>query len=819
MKPTRAMRLAKKRWRTTIRPLNESPRVRFRLNRCVEIGVLAFVVWLAVFGSSAQPLQAQGQPEPPPDTLLAEAWPGEYIVVLEPGSNEVAAAQAQLALAGELIDQVTPCGSNTMLQIWRLYNPDAGPAFQALADTPGIASIEPNWVVRAAGIPAPPPPAPERPYTFNDTFYASHQWPLQRSSFARAWQLIQERNLPLQKVRIAVIDSGVDFSHPDLAGRLLPGFNYIITTTAPIDDFGHGTHVTGIIAAIANNGIGVAGGAPNIEIDPLKMLGSNGGGTVPNLIRAICDAADRGAAVINMSLEIPTGAITLPTADTIQQAVDYAYDNDRGSLLVAAAGNSNGGPVYYPARLDHVVAVAALTPENTRASYSAVGTQLDIAAGGGSFARSVLSTWSALVPGKCTGTGRVLLNEGGAYYCTEPGTSMAAPLVSAAAALLKSIRPALTADAIEAILKQTARDVGLPQSEVGAGLLDAEAAVRRLLASEVRISPRRIDATLPPGALPFTQTVIIDTPALTPLNVSGVISPTPWLQVVNVAGSSFSADISYGAPLYLTFVVSPTHLITGTYSSAVELAITYPDSSVRSDAVSVTVSIGDWVTHRTYVPLMLGGAGQTPPRAFEWEEPDGAPTVLSIQSSGYVTVSLPFAFPLSGVGAIDAAATYTQAHVYEDGFLAFASGPFLPVAEPSQNRCLPVLDQPGQAIFGWWADLDPGLSGGVISAFQPAPDRFVIQYEDVASAAGTEPPYTVTFQIVLHSNGNIGLNYLEVPDAVAQDLGELTPEVTVGVQARNGLFYNQATCITLSEGYGRPPHSQTSILIAREDVY
>lgn len=785
--------------------------------RCRWLWALAFAALLAALGPGVSPLYAQDRPEPQPDALLPEAWPGEYIVALEPDSGEVAAAQAQLALAGELIDQVTVCGSNQTLQVWRLHDPDAGSAFQALADAPGIASIEPNWVVRAAGVPAPPPPTPERPFAFNDTFYASHQWPLQRSSFARAWQLVQERNLPLQKVRVAVIDSGVDFNHPDLAGRLLSGFNYIMTTTAPIDDFGHGTHVAGVIAAIANNGVGIAGGAPNVEIDPLKMLGSNGGGTTANLIRAICDAADRGANVINMSLEIPTGAISLPTANAIQQAVDYAYA--RGSLLVAAAGNSNGGPVYYPARLNHVVAVAALTPENARASYSAVGTQLDIAAGGGSFTRSVLSTWPASVPGKCTGAGRVLLSEGGAYYCTEPGTSMAAPLVSAAAALLKGIRPALTADAIESILKQTARDIGLSQVEAGAGLLDAEAAVRRLLSADVRISPPRIDATLPPGAPPFTQTVILDSPSLTPVNVSGVIASTPWLKVVNVAGSSFASGLSYGAPLYLTFVVSPTHLITGVYSSAVNLTFTHADNSVQSNAVSLTVSVGDWVTHRTYLPLLTGGGGQAPPRAFEWEQPVGAPTVLSIQSGGYVTVPLPFAFPLSGVGAIDSAATYTQAYVYEDGFLAFAGGAFAPVAEPSQNRCLPVLDQPAQAIFGWWADLDPDLSGGVISAFQPAPDRFVVQYEDVASAAGVEPPYTVTFQIVLHSNGDVGLNYLAVPDAVAQDLGELTPEVTVGVQARSGLFYNQATCITLSESFGRPPYSQTSILIARKDVY
>lgn len=802
-------------WMTRL--LHSGPSLRFRPTCCRWIGALAFAAWLATFGSGAQSLRAQAQPDPAPEALPAEAWPGEYIVVLEPGSDDVAAAQAQLALAAELIDQVTSCGSSATIQVWRLRDPGSGSALQALAAMPGIASIEPNWIVRAADVPTPPPPTPEQPYPLSDTFYASHQWPLQRSSFARAWQLVQAHNLLLQTVRVAVIDSGVDFSHPDLAGRLLTGYNYITPTTAPIDDFGHGTHVAGIIAALANNGLGIAGGAPAVEIDPLKMLDSNGGGTVPNLIRAICDAADRGAAVINMSLEIRADLITLPTVNEIQQAIDYAYA--RGSLLVAAAGNSNGGPVYYPARLNHVVAVAALAPDNSRASYSAIGTQLDIAAGGGSFTQGVLSTWPAIAFGKCADTGRVSLDEGGVYYCVEAGTSMAAPLVSAAAVLLKSIRPTLSADAVEAILEQTAQDIGLLQIHAGAGLLDAEAAVRRLIASQPRISPPRIDATLPLAVPPFTQTVVVDTPSLTPLNVSGIFSPTSWLQMVNVAGNSFSSGLSYGQPLYLTLLISPTHLITGAYSSAVELTFIDSTGKMESNALSITLGIGDWVRHHTYVPLMLGGAGRTPLRPFEWEEPDGAPTVLSLQSGSYVTVSLPFPFPLSGVGNIDSSTVYTEAYVYEDGFLAFAGGSFAPVAEPSQNRCLPVLDSPGQAIFGWWADLDLDLSGGAISTFQPAPDRFVIQYEDVASAADIEPPYAVTFQIVLHRNGDIGLNYLSVPDAVAQDLGELTPEVTVGVQARDGLFSNQVTCITLSEGYGRPPHSRTSIFIQREDVY
>jgi hypothetical protein len=94
-----------------------------------------------------------------------------------------------------------------------------------------------------------------------------------------------------------------------------------------------------------------------------------------------------------------------------------------------------------------------------------------------------------------------------------------------------------------------------------------------------------------------------------------------------------------------------------------------------------------------------------------------------------------------------------------------------------------------------------------------------VQYENVASAVGVTPAYTATFQIVLHNNGAVGFNYLDVPDAVARTSGDLTPKVTVGVQARNGLFHNQVTCITPMQGFGRPPSSQSSILIAQKDAF
>ncbi|MFN3333144.1 MAG: S8 family peptidase [Caldilinea sp.] len=785
-----------------------------RNNLLWRIGAVIAALLLSVV-----PLLAQDAPQNLTEEPIGEAWPGEYIVAFDPESGEVTAAQTRLAHAGDLVDQVTACGSNLTLQVWRLRAPSTTTDIYSLADAPGVLSVEPNWIVRAAStIPPLPSASSEEPYVFNDTYYASRQWPLQRSSFARAWQLVQEYGLTTQTVRVAVIDSGVDFNHPDLAGRLLFGINYITPGVMPNDDFGHGTHVTGIIAAIANNGRGIAGGAPNVEIDPLKMLGSTGGGSVTNLIRAICDAADRGADVINMSLEIPTGAISLSTADSIQSAVDYAHG--KGSLVVAAAGNSNGGPVYYPARLDRVVAVAALTPENTRASYSAIGTQIDIAAGGGSFTTSVLSTWPASVPGKCIGAGRVLLMENGVYYCTEPGTSMSAPLVSAAAALLMGIRPSLTNAAVETLLEETARDVGLSQIEAGAGLLDMEAAVRRLLPASATATPAAIEATLSYGAAPFTRTVIVENPSTTPVTVTATFTPTDWLRVVNLAGNNAVMRIEHGAPLYLTFAVSPTNLMTGAYGSEVNLDLRFADGSSSAMSVPIIIGINGWITNYRYLPVVAGGSGvalPTPP-PFTWETPVVTPTVLSIASNGYVTVTLPFNFPFSGPD-ITSTLHYDRIHVYEDGVVALVDSTSTPITTTAQNRCLPVLGSPQQALFGWWADLDPARSGGVINTFQPAPDRFVVQYENVASAVGVTPAYTATFQVVLHSNGAVGFNYLDVPDAVAHTPGDLTPKVTVGVQARNGLFHNQVTCITPMQGFGRPPSSQSSILIAQKDAF
>jgi hypothetical protein len=179
-------------------------------------------------------------------------------------------------------------------------------------------------------------------------------------------------------------------------------------------------------------------------------------------------------------------------------------------------------------------------------------------------------------------------------------------------------------------------------------------------------------------------------------------------------------------------------------------------------------------------------------------------TTHGMTDSSSLGISLPFTFTLRNKA-------YASARISSEGFVSF---PDAGVSESLPNRCMPNLLQPAQAIYGWWANLNPGASGARVSTFQPAADRFVVEFENVP-AAGATPSYRVSFQIVLYRNGNIYLNYLDVP--VQQ---KAMPAVTIGIEARDGLFYNQVACNTgaTQVGYLPSPY-QTLLFNAQEDVY
>src|SRR5690349_14105604 len=260
---------------------------------------------------------------------------------------------------------------------------------------------------------------------------------------------------------VAVVDTGIDAAHPDLAGRIGAGWDFVDGDSTPQDGNGHGTHVSGIIAANAGNGIGVDSVAPGATIMPVRVLDNNGSGSDANVASGIDWATDHGANVINLSLggAVPTSGLGL--ADPITAAVQHALDN--GVIVVAAAGNDGLPFCENDSFGGKVLCVGAVDKRENRSFYSSFGSGLSLVAPGGSDMpgtdEDVLSTW----------------NDNG--YQELAGTSQATPHVSGVAALLVSLGMRGQA-AVQRILA-TATNIG-PQATFGAGLVNAQAAVAGL---------------------------------------------------------------------------------------------------------------------------------------------------------------------------------------------------------------------------------------------------------------------------------------------------------------------------------------------------
>jgi subtilisin len=251
-------------------------------------------------------------------------------------------------------------------------------------------------------------------------------------------------------VKVAVLDTGIDYNHPDLAPNYKGGVSFVPDETTPMDHNRHGTHCAGIIAA-ALNGLGVVGVAPAAYLYAVKVMSRSGSGNWSWLIAGLDWCTKNGIHVASMSL-----GGTAPSA--VQTMCDLAFS--RGVLLVAAAGNS-GGPVEHPARYRSVIAVSAVDAANQLASFSCRGPEVELCAPG----VDVLST----VPG------------GG--YARLSGTSMACPHVAGAAALAWSTHRFAPAGvalnvAIRRLLATTADNLGIPgrDNNFGFGRVDAEQA-------------------------------------------------------------------------------------------------------------------------------------------------------------------------------------------------------------------------------------------------------------------------------------------------------------------------------------------------------
>jgi thermitase len=313
-------------------------------------------------------------------------------------------------------------------------------AARLLTVSPLVRTAEPNVIFHAATDP-------------NDTLYVNGQ----QYNLNGAYGVKANQAWDLQKgssgLTIAVIDTGMDYNHEDLAGRRSGGYDFFNNDGDPWDDNGHGTMVCGVACANTNNARGVAGVDWSARIMPLKALGKSGEGSLDGVVNSIYYAANNGASVINMSFTSPTYSRQL------QEAVEYAHS--RGCIMVAAVGNEGDSRLNYPAALTYVIGVGSVDENGLRSSFSNVNSTVDLVA-----------------PGK-----RIYgpyIGPGGIQYAWGSGTSEAAPQVSGAALLVLAEYPGSTPQEVWRRLADGARDLGGAgyDEEYGWGLLDINASLR-----------------------------------------------------------------------------------------------------------------------------------------------------------------------------------------------------------------------------------------------------------------------------------------------------------------------------------------------------
>ena len=369
--------------------------------------IFAVISWMMIFGLSVAPTSAQQQanfsaPQKP------ECVPGEILVKYKSGATSAAISTASQRVGGEVVDSFDFIGVKLLKTA---PERNLNETLSALQATDAVEYAECNYRQFALGTP-------------NDPMY-SQQWGFPKINAPTAWSRITQA----ANVTVAMIDTGISLSHPDLQANLwtnpaptfgdVHGANFVPATPTgnPDDDHGHGTHTAGTVGAVTNNGLGVAGTAWRVNLMALKFLDANGSGTTANAIRAINYGIQHKADI--MSNSWGGGGFSQALSDAINAA------NQAGILFVAAAGNSannNDANPFYPCgyNLPNVICVAATDQNDNLATFSNFGVKtVHLGAPG----VAILSTLS------------------GGNYGTLSGTSMATPHVSGAAALLKGAYP------------------------------------------------------------------------------------------------------------------------------------------------------------------------------------------------------------------------------------------------------------------------------------------------------------------------------------------------------------------------------------------
>ncbi len=612
-----------------------------------------------------------------------------------------------------------------------------------LQSNPLVKYAEPNYIIHACAERSLSPAVP------NDTYW-SKQWNMRKIEAPTAWRVVTGTS----QIVVGIIDSGIDDLHPEFQGRILPGYDYVNHDNDPYDDYWHGTHVAGILAAMGNNGIGVAGVAWGVRIRAYKVLDETGEGSYFNLISAIHGAIDDGVRVVNISLG------GNEDSDILREAVRKAHD--AGILLVAAVGNDGSRKVYYPAAYPEVLAVAATGANDDRAPYSNYGDEVDLAAPGGDGA-PIIST----VPN--------------GLYSGAVGTSMATPHVSGAAALLMSLRPDLTNDEVADILKETCDKVGLYVYDsngwnqyLGYGRINLSKALERLLPPRVGDFPDSIYFLTDHTNRPIHKRVLLK-------NESNIYAipweattrgGTGWLALTGPISGTIGPDESQE----LTITMTSNDLPFGVYSGTVTVSSPYSDVQGLPHTISVTLQYTSAEIQQYYMPYFPA----SPPLDAYSEQ------TLVLGDDEFQELDLPFPVRLPGERK-----EYTRVWVASNGFVTFRR-PTVSRA-PYRISCESADHMPA-TVYVLGDDLDPS-AGGKVTAFLGA-NAVEIQWRNVPFFQSDEE---ASFRLVFRRDGVITVTYDSLPD---RQRG-----ATVGVIGTDGTPIGKLTC----PGRGRPPSSGQTI--------
>ncbi len=453
-----------------------------------------------------------------------EYAPGQLVIKFTaagPAESNVAAfeaAQAAETLQAAGGTRLRSIETDPRYQLWQVPQGKEVELANLMNQQPGVEYAEFNSIYSVDVVPNDP------------NYYA--QWAHPKINSPAAWDV----STGSTSIVIAVIDTGIDLNHPDLASKLVQGHDYWDYDTTPNDENGHGTHVAGIAAALTNNSVGVAGMSWGAKIMPVRALNAEGSGFNYDIISAIEFAKNNGADIINMSLGGPT------YSQAMQDMVTAAHA--AGAMVIAAMGNESTNAPAYPAAYSNVMAVSATDQGDGLSYYSNYGSHVDIAAPGGEMSNyhdtgGILSTMP---------TYNVYLTTSYYYYKNYDymqGTSQASPYVAGLAALVWSLAPGFTNDQVQAVIQNTAVDLGTGgwDTSFGWGRINASAALAAVSLQAATLDP------IPNPELDGSYTV----------NWNDVLNATGYTLEEDDSASFASPSVRYSGPTsqYLVTAQAP----------------------------------------------------------------------------------------------------------------------------------------------------------------------------------------------------------------------------------------------------------------------